>query len=1515
MGQDIQKFTSLGPLQLDADEKRISPEQSPYRLNVERSVNNRGQLMGGSVGIKTPAPANRLLNIDLPPGTNTTVKAHESKKTGATYVFVHNSFNIHQVYRVNRDLTIQRVFVGPELDLSDNPRHTPRVHLYFNENSANEKLSAINREYLIYTTGEKWQKFIDVETSIATNSFQNVYFFSGDRRELIQLATRPPLRCITGEFVTEDVPSPSALNKLIRKTWQFRQKFIYTDGRPTSWGPISSTFMVDVSPCQLTAEGLPTCIDLKLDAGNAHVEKIVVAFRNCAGNFDEDAVNSDWYEYDTFDKYSRSLDVALPFYTRTVRGDMGYDPQSNTFTYRFCGNKKCVPVPRAETNQNFIPVPTNSYALMPLDDRLMLLNNEKGFDPIDREALAKFTLAAEEPVIKDCKIEMATVKFSIIIHNQGRIINQFIYIMEDDNDGREKYYKMFGGLGPRTFLSSPLDDVVPYKQFFADKKQHGFIVYVEGTPYYGITTQHRSYGMNIDKEEAKIGNMRAGFIQRRRSIELSDNEFYFIQTGELKVPKGTKGFLRIASQGALRTSQFQDTSTSVMGVMRNRSSYQATSWLDGNNVDQAAKEIYFDTCNGDVDLINTPFVIEDLTTPFARLSLGDASTAMIGYLRDIDGRPVTRAQVVPFGALGSPGAVVTDHNGFFYITQVFEGTAIVTRNTGIEFYMEHTGCVKKKLADWSLNSGARPNEALEKNVTVQNDEYNKDFYATIDVKIQDINGVPIPGINIAAAGIKARTTNANGIATLFVRHDMIRYGTQQFLRVVVMQSGLCYLTTGDCQACMPTADVELPLCFSGPIELTLDTLPAFNTVAPTRGLQPGGLYPFALKFMDAAGRETFAQGDYLLQLPTVQEKQAHNFSRVRWNITGRMNLPSEFTKMAILIGKNRLWEDSMEWVADKVEFVDNRGEPATNVSADKVRISIQSLYSTQRKFNLGYNVKYEFKPGDKLQFVANADGKIFPDPIDALTFSIESEINNRDYLAPDPPAKDKDGNDIPPTEIFTYLLIPYNKVLTNLKAGAKVRIFSEYACETQGFYYETCPLIDIQNGEPVTKSGLINTFDSYFVRRLIEFDDMVQTFTFPFLHHAPSDFWGDHCIDRGRVSVSNIYEKKLRYGRNAMISRSWLVNGNYNGLSVFGEDLSKTFSGEQRGDITAAVSVEQVLMVICEYDSFMARVADDFVRIGSDGILKALAAEAVVGDAEMKFRGFFGCQYQDVKTVITGDGWVFWVDAFNAAPIFHNFQEAKNLSIGTCEGYFHTKMQLHRNNGGQIISGWDPVAKQIFVTFFRKDNSDINGSYVHNRPEVNYLGNETLAFSLDDGKAYTFYSFTPEQYGTLMQTPQGNLFLTFREGKPFLHREMNTAKWNEFYGVPVDQVLEFVVNQNSDKVKKYLAMQVQTTIPFFADRILTSEGQVSIIPPVRAAGLMEGKTDNGFLFDRNSPGGLYKGRQLVGYWMRVRLVRENSINFKIGTVDRGKQVRYSELDSILVKYMWSEQSGYNTGNQ
>ena len=173
--------------------------------------------------------------------------------------------------------------MDPLLNFSLDPRYRIRhAHLFYNHNSFVEQKNKLIRKYLTWTAGNNWQGFLDVETSLATGGFNVPYYYTPDRTQLWELPTRPSLICPPAEF---DVTSVDGLknNLIADNTWEFRIKYIYTDGRETAWSPVSVMLVANTSACGISAEGQPRCVTLQIDAGGPHVEKVVLAYRNCAG--------------------------------------------------------------------------------------------------------------------------------------------------------------------------------------------------------------------------------------------------------------------------------------------------------------------------------------------------------------------------------------------------------------------------------------------------------------------------------------------------------------------------------------------------------------------------------------------------------------------------------------------------------------------------------------------------------------------------------------------------------------------------------------------------------------------------------------------------------------------------------------------------------------------------------------------------------------------------------------------------------------------------------------------------------------------------------------------------------------------------------------------------------------------------------------------------------------------------------------------------------------------------------
>jgi hypothetical protein len=1521
MAQAIASKKPIQGINRDVAFEGLKDTQARYMLNFERSINDNPTGMGANEGKLTPVPANRLLSL---PALNfpglTSIRAFESPFTKEVYVWAYSDSTAHTIYRINPNLTITIVYQGADLGLSDDPVHAVRgAYLFYNS----------GRKFLLWVDGRQWQGFLDVETSIATNSFHVPYFQLGEfeQEQYWQLPTRPPLHCVGGEWIDIDPDNTTErdkLNKMLDLTWQFRYKYIYTDGRDSEWSPISTLFYVERSESQKDAAGLPRCLRLTISAGHPQVEKIVIAYRNCNGNAYAESNPFDFQEFLRFNKYQECLDD-VPFWQRGIRddevdGSISYDPDTNDFTIIFCGDGTCIDIDVNETNRTQNPCPITSYALGVVEHCLVLLNNIEGYDQVDCNLGKKLLITLHNPTGSECKVEYAEVKVSLIIHNIHRMVNEPIFTYESD---AAKNRKFFGGLMYRKG-STPFDDPGPYLQYFPDT-QEGFIIYDEATKNYCITRQWKDesdYGAENDFNSGS---------KRREVSRFLDDDKYYVSYGTIRVIKGTKGYLRVGGNRSRPTENFSDTSSTVIGILRDLGSYSAKQNIyDHNRLDSSIKEIYFDTCGGDVDLTNTPFVVADLSAPYGDLANPFTATAITGYLRDKNKEPVPQADIEHLGNArgGSFDSIFTDHNGFYFASWAMNDVQIGAPSLKVQFFVESGTCTKVlgKESTVMQGGGAMPNITNERNFTVDDVvDYENQSFALVRLRVQDCRGAAMPGVPLVIRGYKGSVTDNNGLVSVFIRNRVWAYGSAWTAKAVVGQSSSGYTVCNTtCSTCMPEFDINFPSCFSSNplIDILQGGVNAIVLLDPffgsSRGLKPGGRYGFAPIFHDAAGRHSWVPDDaVMVDFPTIQEMQAFGFSAIQWAIPQPLNLPLWVKHMSIVRTSNTAFTFMLQWPVNAVSFVDSSGQVTTSANAEKIRLSIQSLIDRNTQ-QLGANTTYQWVAGDRLLVIAKDDATRFTPGTGSLDFLIEGAVTIKTEATENTPARES-----------YELIIRYDNRIKDIKEGALIEILRPVQCETEQPFFELCDTIDVIDGEPVMTTGFLSTFDTYQLRRSITWNSIKHIFAFPFEHHSPNDFWGSRCDDRGRVFFKNIWAKQLHADQSAWISDAILDNGNRNGLSTFRSERRKVFKSNTRGAITACYSMDRALKIVCEHGNFVAIVGDDLLRMGRDGVAHTAGADQILAETSQG-SSRYGLQYEDTLACIFGPGWSMWVDAHEKAIVWDDYQNPTDITQGLIQADFSTKLQYREQfNQGKtgldrirIVMGYDPVGKWGLVTF--RARGWANG-YIADRGDQIVDKNETFAVSLLDQNIFMF-SYTPECYGCMHSSTKGNVFFSFKNGLPWVHREKGSTRFNEFFGVPCNQRMIIVLNNEKDILKIPISMQQQTLHKYYADKV-TCTGtdsrteQIFImeseIPPA-CVKLYENKYSGSFLFNKLTPNKdmpLWKGETLKGHYIIISLIRDNTVDNKLTQIDPARMIKYNELDQIFFIYAQSANSAYQTDKE
>lgn len=1482
---------------LDKSKKYLTPTEAFYMLNRERNINGTGTL-----GKTTPLVANYLAClVEQPAGDNYTVGHCFSKLTNELYWFTYNSNGVNFIARINGDGSCQIVYDGDCLPLSAAPEHAIeewRCYLKYDRFCAHQ-----HGKQLIWTDGENPIGQLDVEASIATNSFTTAFFDTcPEPCAYTQMCVPEPCGALEGEFVTLSASEVDLTNHLVDVGFKVRYRWIYYDQRKSEWSDISSLYFQDSRGCFDDSEGFPRCMTFRLPVGNPMVDKIEFAIST------DNGIN--WSSVDVIEKYQPYTSSDQYWYERSLESLPGFSDVDCAFDYVFCNDKQCNPIPLLETTRTFNPMPRKPQGLIRIKDSLVFYNYLKGNCPIDGAEAAKFEITPNCISNAGCIQEFATVTAFVLIHNPLTLRNGLVFRVggnstfdPDDPLDKARYAASFNPAVTDNYL-----------QYFNGEIRN-FIAYVEGTNYWAQLEQYKSD--SIFSTRTKVGVVSGmDSIDARNQIfgDITAGNFYY-QQYTLKVPKGTKGFIRLASQ--LETNglptEGQDTSACVIGTIPDIRNYSGV--MDINSILTNDEELYFDTCDGDVTLYET-LVVDDNYRTFQNGS--NSSSAYSGILTDANNVPIEKADIWYNGSRYGR----TDHNGFYHFTVYGDPN---TQTIQVQVYVE-MGCVGGFTIVKYVTLFGGYNRITNTNIQLSDVDapgYKNDFYSVVNVSLKDCNALPLGGIRIALSGSKYQVTDAvTGIATFNIRNNSTR---DRSVRGVAMDINNCFtLDCSDgCNPCLPsTADTATAACYSGNPVLDIATTANINketAFANKKGLKAGGRYPFGMVAKGGCGQVSavypittldgsLVNPDNYINIPKTQEKGSLGFCTFGYDGTGVV-LPDWADCLAIVRGEN-VNNYELQWVIDKIERTADR----------KIKLTIQSLNDYNARYNFETNTLYQYTKGDRVEFINNGNGEIF----DIATYG----LLNYQVLSPFS-AYIAEGEAESPAQFFNEILIDDDGNLDDLTVGAKIELQRPKNCTVEPTYYEIANLEVIEiSGQKVlaNPTGTFTTFDTYLVTRQIEGSNLLEgNPPQQFEHKFPSDHWGHTLVDGqflglsdvGKVHFTNKFENERRYGRNITIN-------SVNQFNRFG-DLEKTLDAPEQGDIIAmGIYDGKIGLGIGEFDSFLFQLSDEFLRVNANGMVQAAPADALISDTQPKVSGIFGCRYESIGSILFGDGWVTWVDKGKSAFVKHDFNIAKDISEGKFNMWIKKTVQymenLNRTAPNDVSklrwsTGYNYHTNALQLTIKALNQGGTNNEQ---QPYINYRS--TVLIEPRTEELLTFASYTQEAYSNLvLNDAYGCAFVSFYLGQPYIH-PIIPIKYNEFNGVAVDCVVGISIHhETGDKEINPISMEIQDETMWFASKVTVDDTTFeSEIPPIRWEKRMD-KWNAEFLCDKNSRGGLFgndprtSGKKPRGYFCAVTLVRDNTDALKYLTTNDAKRVLFDELDLIISKASFAEQSGF-TGN-
>lgn len=1408
-------------LELDLGDEYMTPDVARFIKNLSFFRSDTSEVSENkSSAAGKYKPLESTIEFDpsfrLPAGYNHFLGAFSSKEENCIIFHYYNDNGRHGIYYIEGDsVVIKTVYIDECLNYQLKPEnfiHEGGAWLeVFKYNDPSTGLPR-KRSYYNFTDGYNYMRFICIEDAIATNGFDATlfqYFINPHPKcLLINAGLEPPKGCIEIEEVTNE--NPALQNNLKFNTWQFMVRFIDVYGRPSEWSDVSDIYIPGSNDCIGSSDRLARCLDLTFDAGSPLVNIAEIAFRNCN--------DPQWYKDNSIFLYKGSN--LGDWWMRPRNPAINYNPSTNKITYRFCKDKECNPIAQEETNRTENPLPRITQSVAKMGKFLSLWDNLNGFFPFEQDIMDKVSLTVTPP--STTALVVRNIEIFVPIINPYTFTQQPIY-KDKEGDGRW----VWGGR--YTNVNNYVNEISSaYKQHFGDDDRNGFIGYLAGTGEPPNSTVSELYYVDSSNEMVKVEDFDIVFNQPY-------SRKWYLRFAFNSVAPATYVF-RIASHLAkLTDDNFQHTSTYTAGSFA-----WANKTVNPNNIVDDAKELVINVCDDNYSSLDDTKVlaIYDLTNP-APLPLAFSTKVTAGYSYEkavdaVNEFPVELLKVNSSSIQPAPHEKVvqsqfTDHNGFYFVSRT-------TGNYQVEI-LGMCGCNNYKQLSFfnvAASIGLHEHDFIISSGT-QCPDYSTDICNRILVTGKVVlcdSDVGVPGVGVVLTRGSYAITGADGTFTLIAHDNNYQNPFTRIDKLYYVPTICAYKGCDD--GCLTGIEVVIYKC-DVCTERTFDAGTREVKFDVVRGLLSGGNYGVAIWGSDWLGRHQFAQTKDSLYFttPTLIQTNVLAPSTIALTINPAATFPDWVDEIKVGITKElSMGGVYMTWIVDRVEFIDNSGKVNT-IAPTQIKIYYGSLIEYNKQNNFNTTTGWQFivqnpdgvntdvnQTSDFVEFYINGDGQFFPTLTRALI------------------KYDKDGQ---------YFLIDYDTSLKDLEKYAYVRLGRPLKCSTQDVFYQICGTIKVINGKAQQNTIILNAFDTYYKYRQIpipvgtptEPENVIRTFGTPFEHHSPSDLWGDHCINIGKVNARNPYESEIIRENQAMLSGALSVNGQLNYLNYFDEALSIDFKTWNFGGVVSAIPFIAGVRVICQYNCFTVGFNDNTLRTNQNGQIIMPSAESRFGNPEVSIGNNYGCSFFDKNTIRQKDGLIQYVDIREGVLIQDNYaksvpvsksEPSKNI-VGGVNSWLLSKIkyiqQWNRTNANKkyFIGTINPAAKEYWLTDFTIRGTE----YINNEREVAIQKHETICFDFMNGFFREFVSPTPQGYGYI-EGQLNNIQLFSFSDKVYTHYTTNPDKtYNTFYGVVCSRVIRPVIVIDGFQKKQFANVTVMGKHLYYSDYNRTESNQQSRI--------------------------------------------------------------------------------------
>ena len=837
--------------------------------------------------------------------------------------------------------------------------------------------------------------------------------------------------------------------------------------------------------------------------------------------------------------------------------------------------------------------------------------------------------------------------------------------------------------------------------------------------------------------------------------------------------------------------------------------------------------------------------------------------------------------------VGTSEDIPCDHNGYFYWTtdaiDHYLGVALEWDDGSDDIVVYGSKNSVKDLYEENL-SFTSPDFMDTETVLVYNkdEQWATDHRGLAIFNLADANSNPLAGVlcGVHETSRMAYTSN-QGIAQIVIFSDAgSTVRTAEF--IVTYPSDYCYnsafvLPLGqnvDCAGATDTATVNLVTPVKGGVS------------AAFKHLKRGGVYKAGVLYMDDDLRTCGAVYGTDVRVPFPDDTEQYLPQEYTWSIHSKP--PEWATRFRILLTRESYYQRYIQWISNEVQYV-----RIEDVKEAPINTSYQSLNATHILIKV--NNPLDSDPNtDAVLFFQRYSQQSGYEPMDGDQLRVVTDENGFGVTS--------DGSvlELPIVGRYVsgldfYVVVEAQDIGKEIKGGFLVEFVTPNQVEPE-IYYEMGPIHtintpgvsglhtgDLQNqvypGTPA--KGFLNAGDTYW--RYKNWGEVGSSGIQVFSEHTTiAGNRTEACTDAGRVYVENKDVGERFFYNRIRHSDLYLPSTKINGLSSF-RSLAYQDINRDWGSIKKLAFVHNVLLAICRFKVQPIYIGkgrllsmDGSENIGRSSQILNIADEVVV-DA--------GTEHPE--SVVVEDGYAYWWDVKNGTPWRYAVNGVNPINNKMIAYFKQLGADRHFLPGASPSPGtFDRIHKQWILT-------------------AGGLGEvETVTIGFDEVKNGwpSRYSFFPESYGQV-----GLELLSFKNGR--LYKHFDNSAYTNFYGVQWWASITFISNSLPRAEKIFWGSRVRSSnTPIFHNISIPAklpnypDGMRSRLRAERWSAL-EGAFWGDLLRDMYDPAAefaaigdtsnsvrqktsLLKGRPLRGETMEVELrPSDSSLYFEVQSAD------------------------------